>query len=379
VAGGGVIGLLTAIRCVSGGHDVVLLDQSAIPSRQAASFDHHRTVRALHLDDPAATAAVIRAHHRWKALQQLLSVRFYEQVGVLNVLRPAELPAAQAVLTDAGAQARALSPAELTSRYPFLRFPAGAGGLLETQTGVLLASRLLTACAGWLGRCPSAELRPGSKVTGIRPGGTAVLLATGEVVRADAVLLAIGPWSRMLLPPQLAAQLVLRRQSMIYCRAAASSAPAWAAAPAIRSLGADGGTWLVPPVAGTPLKLSVTSACRAVAEIGSHATPRSHRSRLVRAAGAVIPGFGDEWLVGTRDCYYLSSPAAHGLMAAVLADRVVAYAACGGVSFKFAPLVAQSLAERLTGADPAPTGLYPIDGGACHLPAATVGHRQAAL
>ncbi|HEY4853017.1 MAG TPA: FAD-dependent oxidoreductase [Streptosporangiaceae bacterium] len=377
IVGGGVIGLLTAVRCVSAGHEVVLVDQADIPFSGAASFDRHRALLALNLDDPAVTAAAVHAHHRWIGLQHLLSARFYEQVGALSVLPSEHLSVAQTMLTDAGSWARVLNPDELASSYPQIRFPAGASAVFESRAGVLLADRVLAACADWLRWRSRAELRPHTRAVSIDSGSAAVRLAGGEVVRADALLLAIGPWSRALLAPELAGELVLYRQSMIYCQVPPSDAAAWSATPPIRSLGTDGGVWLVPPVAGTPLKLSAASACRAVVEIDGNTTPPYWRDHLIDAVSATIPGFGADWLIGARDCYYLARTSARGLMLAVLADRVVSYAACGGLSFKFAPLIAQSLAERLIGAVPAPTGLQPIDGGIVRPSSGTAGsHRQ---
>jgi glycine/D-amino acid oxidase-like deaminating enzyme len=378
IVGGGVIGLLTAVSCVSAGHEVILVDQAGIPFTGAASFDRHRVLRALHLDDPSTTAAAVQAHHRWIGLQHLLSTGFYEQTGMLTVLPSQRLLAAQATLTGAGSRARALNSGELASSYPQIRFPAGASAVFESLAGVLLADRVLAACTDWLRRHSRAELRPHRRAVGIDVGRAAVRLADGEVMRADALLLAIGPWSRGLLAPELAGQLVLHRQSMIYCRVPVPDAAAWSATPPIRSLGTDGGAWLVPPVAGTPLKLSAASACRIVAEVDGNTTPSYWRDHLIDAASATIPGFGAGWLIDARDCYYLSHASADGLMLAVLADRVVSYAACGGSSFKFAPLIARSLAERLTGADPAPTGLHSLDGGIVRVSSRTAGSRSQA-
>lgn len=45
-----------------------------------------------------------------------------------------------------------------------------------------------------------------------------------------------------------------------------------------------------------------------------------------------------------------------------LGGDAYAYAACGGTSFKFAPLIARSLADRLTGRVPSLIGLGALDG-----------------
>ena len=48
-------------------------------------------------------------------------------------------------------------------------------------------------------------------------------------------------------------------------------------------------------------------------------------------------------------------------MLALLGDRVLSYAACGGSSFKFAPLIAEALAARLAAKIPTLTGIDSLD------------------
>ncbi|MBE1577946.1 NAD(P)/FAD-dependent oxidoreductase [Amycolatopsis roodepoortensis] len=358
-AGGGVIALLTALECVSAGHEVVIADQADIPFSGATSFDRHRVLRALHTGDPATTAAAVGAHHAWIELENRLSTSFYEQVGALTALPAPE--AARDLLTAAGSKAEVLGADELAVEFPHAGFVSGTDAVFESQAGVLLADRVLTACATRLRWHANAELHPHRKVTGIDADRAEVRLADGETLRGDAVLVAAGPWSRELLAPALSRELVLHRQTMLYCDVPPTDAAAWAATPAITSLGSDGGAWLVPPVAGTPLKLSAASACRVVDEIGGATVPSWWREHLIDTFATLIPGFRRDWLVDTRDCHYLARRSTLGPMLAVLGDRVLTYAACGGSSFKFAPLIARSLAARLTGAGPVPTGLEPLD------------------
>ncbi|HET9137743.1 FAD-dependent oxidoreductase [Actinophytocola sp.] len=377
IVGGGVIALLSAVNCVSAGHDVVLVDQADIPFSGATSFDRHRVIHALH-PDPVVAAAAMRAHLRWIDLQDRLSTRFYEQIGALTAVADRELPDTMAMLAGVGAPASILPPDELTARFPHVVFPPGTSGVLEPHTGVLLADRVLAACVGWLRWSARARLHPHRRAVWIDTDNATVQLAGGELVRADAVLLAVGPWSRALLPPDLAGELVLHRQSMIYCDVPPSDARRWSATPVLRALGPTGGGWLVPPVATAPLKLSDPSAGRVVSEVGDNTTPPHWRDRLLGSFAEVVPALRAEWLIDTRDCYYLTRAATGGSMLAVLGERVVSYAACGGASFKFAPLIAECLVGHLTGADLEPTGLDPLDHPTVWVaPDIPTGHRQA--
>lgn len=350
VVGGGVIGLLSAVEIVSTGHQVVLVDQAGIPSTGSTSYDRQRVIRALHLDDPAATATAVQAHHQWLRLQRLLGTRVYEPAGALHVLPAGDLSRAQRMLSDAGSGAHLFGPLSLAATYPQVRFPAGSSAVLEDLAGVLLADRILLACAGWLRESSSAELLPHRTAVRVDADDAAVELADGEVLRADGVLLAAGAWSQRLLPPRLAGELVLCRQSMILCAVPAQDAAVWSATPPISTFGTSNGGWLVPPVAGTPLKLSAATACRVVTQVGDTGTPAYWRDHLVEQFAPVVRGLDAGWVTGARDAYYLMRRSTGGPMSAVLGDQVVSYAACGGSSFKFAPLIARSLVQHLIGA-----------------------------
>jgi glycine/D-amino acid oxidase-like deaminating enzyme len=370
VVGGGVVGLLTALECAHAGMDVTLVDQAdALPYVWATSNDRHRIVRAFHRGDGATTRAAAAAHRRWIELEGLLGLRFYHRVGALTVL-PAGLPAGEvtagvAMLAAAGIPAVGLAAGELAERYPQVAFAPGSAGVLETGTGVVLADRALPALVGALRWHPRVRLCLRRRVVAVEAGGAGgrlVRLADGAVLRADRVVIAAGPWSAALLPADVSVRLTLNRQSMLYCRVPDDLLGGWSAAPAMPSLGTADGAWLVPPVAGTPLKLSAGQASRAVAALTDHVTPPRWRGGLVDAIGPRIAGFDPAWVSDARDFYYFADTVTGGPLLARSGDEAVwAYAACGGISFKFAPLIARVLTERLCGADPAPTGFRPLD------------------
>ena len=362
VVGGGVIGLLTAVECVLAGAEVEVVDQGDLPCTRATSYDWHRIVRALHPGDLAATRAALAAQRRWAALEHLLATRLYHRIGALTVVRPEELASCLDQLSEAGVPAHGLSHEELARRYSRIRVPAGRAAIVEGDAGVVLAARALVALVGWLRRQPRARLTLRRRVVEVDAEAGAVRLADGAVLRGDRIVASAGPWSRDLLAAEDAAGLTLYRQSMLYCHVPERLGTAWAATPAVPVLGTPEGAWLVPPVAGTPLKLSAHSACRAVAELTDRRTSEHWRDHLVALFSDLLPGFGARWVIDSRDCYYLAQTATGRPLLVSLGDGTAwVYAACGGSSFKFAPLIARSLAARVLGADPTPTGLDALD------------------
>jgi glycine/D-amino acid oxidase-like deaminating enzyme len=346
VVGGGVIGLLTAVECARAGAEVVVFERAELPHGRATSYDAQRVVRALHPGDPAATEDAVAAQRYWAELDELLGTRLYRPTGALTVRREDALAEDVAQLAAAGIPALALRQRALGERFPQLRVQAGYGAVLEAGAGVVRADRVLAAMVGWLRLNPLARLRLHRRVVDVDAAAGAVRLAGGSVLEADAIVVTAGPWSRELLPARVAAELALYRQSVLYCGVPATDRSAWARMPAA-SLGTAAGAWLVPPAAGPLLTLSAHSACREVAALTDHVTPEPWRNHLVELFGRLIPGLRASWVSDCRDGYYLADRATGGpRLVGLPGGAGWAYAACGGASFKFAPLIARSLAAR---------------------------------
>jgi sarcosine oxidase len=357
VVGGGVVGLLTAMECLRAGAEVGVVDRYEMPSPWAASYDRHRVVRALHRGDPALTRAAAGADQAWQDIERRLGGQLYHRVGAVTAMPPDRLRSELAMLADAGVPASWLSPAELAARYPRVRFPQGLSAVVEPAAGAVLADRLLKALVEWLAEHPSVELHPVRRVVEVEPGG--VRLDDGSALEGDRIVVAAGPWSRELLPEALASELRLYRQSMLSYEPVPSRHD-WAGTPAIPAFGTPNGAWLMPPVGDTPARLSAASACRVVDEMTDRVTPDEWRSHLVREFGALLTDFDPDAVVEAKDAYYLGG-ADGPLLATYGSGAVCAYAACGGMSFKFAPLIARSLAERCLGRRPRLTGLSWLD------------------
>jgi sarcosine oxidase len=171
---------------------------------------------------------------------------------------------------------------------------------------------------------------------------------------------AAGPWSRDLLPAALGASLTLKRQTML------SYSPswfptAWSRSPAVLGLGSTGDAWLMPPVAGTPVRLSAASACRTVAELTDRRTAGNWRTHLTRRFSTLLTAFEPAAVTGATEGYYLTDEAGQGPLLVELSDGIWAFAACGGMSFKFAPALARALSDRAMRDAPRQTGLESVD------------------
>lgn len=336
VVGGGVVALITAVECVLSGHQVAVVDQGPLPATRGASPGRRRISAALDPADPSATSAGLLAQERWEELEGLLGTRFHERVGALTLLPEPVVGVAAESLGSAGGAVRAFASDELAGRYPHLRLDGGLGGVLEERAGVLFTDRVAAAAVGWLRWQPGVELYPYRPVASVDGESGSVRLVNGDVLRGDAVLLVAGARSRELLPPAVSDGLVLRRRTSVSCRVPRGQAAAWAGSPAVLVPGR--GIGLVPPVAGSALLVDADGAAE-------------------RAGGELLPGFGPDWITGTKYRHTLSFALAGGPPGPV--EPAHAYAVCDS-SVRSAPLIARELAARLvSGPVPAPVPFLP--------------------
>lgn len=205
VIGGGINGLLTTRELTASGVEVVLLEQGECG--REASWAGGGIVSPLYpwRYPPAVTALAAWAQQAYPALADELLAETgidaeLERCGLLFLDAP-DARDACAWAAQQQVPVDVLGQAELHARWPGLAGDVGAGLFMPTLANVR-NPRLLKALLASLRARPQASLREHAEVTAIRPhqGGTAsVLLASGEVVSGDAVVVCGGAWSARLL------------------------------------------------------------------------------------------------------------------------------------------------------------------------------------
>lgn len=350
VVGAGILGLLTAETLARAGVDVTVLEQGGLPAMNSTSWDQHRIVRALHPADSARTALAVQAEAAWAELASTFDRPVYHGVGALSALPPSVAQQASALLTTLGAPHRHLRTEQLRAAYPLLRWPDHLDAIYETRAGILRADEILTALTRRLARHASVTLRAHQQVTHLDAGALQVRTQTGARWAADGLVVTAGLGSGPLFPQVPGDE---RRQLLLYATPPALIRRAWQALPAIPATGDPAGAWLIPPVAGTALKLTSHEASWSASTTPDQAAVRA---QLIRRFTALIPGFSAAWVQHERLCTYRVHPHESGPQLRALRPdgRAVAVTACGGGAFKLAPLIAAALTARILNRPPLP-------------------------
>ena len=347
VVGAGIMGLSAAWALARLGHHVTVLDQGPVPNPRGASFDQHRLIRYPYGAALGYTRMVGEAYRAWDDLWADLGDRHYVATGTLglSVGDTRWVEASADALKALGLKVEWLPLAELTSRFPLLTVEGVSSAFRSDTGGVLLADRIVTALASHL-VSRGVTVIPETRVVEIDPAAASVTQGNGQGLQADALVVAAGAWIPRLVPG-FAARLTPSRQVLVYLEPPPALAPAWAAHPLILDIGPDSGFYLVPPVAGTGLKIGDHNFSMAGDPDDPREVAAEEAAPVFESCRRRLAGFDRYRLASARSCYYAVEPEERFLVERV--DRAWVMAACSGHAFKFGPVLGQRLAEAITG------------------------------
>jgi len=366
VLGAGIMGLSAAWALARGGATVQVVEQGPVPNPRGASFDHHRLIRHAYGDERGYMRMVDPAFAAWDLLWAELGERLLVTTGVLAL---AQGESAWLTASRDAMAAHALAPAQLdaatvAARYPMLRADGIAAAVHVGAGGVLLADRIVAALAA---RCRALGVTfESGRAASVDPQHGRITLTNGAVREGATLIVAAGPWGPRLLP---ALPVAPSRQIVVYLRPPPRYTDAWAAAPMLLDLAAEGGFYAVPPVAGTPLKLSDHRFGVTGDPDDPHGPTIAETEAVLALAWARLRDLADYRVLGARACYYDVAPDER-FRIEPLGARAWVMTGFSGHGFKFGallglalaravaePVFAAALPDWAAGVAPAPSGL----------------------
>ena len=350
VVGAGIMGLCTAWALQRAGHQVALYEQSAeIPNPLASSTDQHRLIRYPYGAMTGYARIVRDAYAAWDRLWSDLGRSHYRATGTLVVAHEPDgwVEASIAGLEQLGLPYERWTPADLARRLPFLHLAAARFALFTPTGGVLFAARILRDLADLLtGR--GVALHSHTPIAELDPARAAVRTADGKEDRADALVIAAGPWTPDLLPA-LAGRVTPSRQVALYLEPPAELQAAWAAAPMLLDQieAAAGGFYAVPPVAGTALKVGDHGFSLTGHPDRERAPSATELETILALAGTRLPDLARYRVLEAKTCFYSIAEGERFIVERL--GNAWILAGFSGHGFKFGALIGERLAAALAG------------------------------
>lgn len=218
VVGAGVFGAWTAYQLRLAGASVLLLDAYGPGNNRASSGGESRIIRLGYGPDEIYSRSSQHSLTRWQQLfdktQQL-----FQKTGVLWLARERDpyCEATLATLQRIDANFERLDQDELIRRFPQLEFGPIAWGILEPESGVLLARRAVQAVvaqakANGVEYVEEALAPPASREDKV----DSIKTLSGKEVAADKFVFACGPWLPKLFPELLGELIHVTRQEVVF-------------------------------------------------------------------------------------------------------------------------------------------------------------------
>ena len=359
VVGAGVFGGSLALRLVSSGWEVRLVEQYPPGHVRAASGGESRLIRFSHGSNAWYTRSARRAFDLWRELEQEAGVELLVPSGVAWFFSNGEGWDAESerVLREEGIAVERLSPEEARRLFPSFDGTGLVSVLYEPEAGVLRARDATRAIS------EQAVARGARFVTGSAVHDGETVVVGEERLEADRIVWACGAWLARLFPDLV--QLRVTRQDVYFFGAPpdwqAPSVPGW--------VDFHGGIYGVGDLDGRGFKASPDSEGPPFDPETGERVASNEKEREARAYIALrFPALAGAPLLGTRSCPYSLTADTNFLIAPHPEhERVWLLGGGSGHGFKHGPALAEYVHDLLDGkqaADPAfALGARPPGGG----------------
>jgi monomeric sarcosine oxidase len=221
VIGAGVFGAWIAYHLQRSGKTVVLLDAYGAANSRASSGGESRVIRMGYGADEIYTRWSMRSLTLWQEFFRHVEEPLFQRTGVLWMARGDDPYAVHSMQTlqKLGVRFEQLSRAELEQRYPQIAFGSVTWGILEPDSGALMARRAVQRVvqetlkngADYLPEAVEPLTNPAAKAR-----LDSLTTRSGLSVRAANFIFACGPWLPKLFPDLLKDRIYPTRQEVFF-------------------------------------------------------------------------------------------------------------------------------------------------------------------
>jgi len=355
VAGLGAMGSMAAWELARRGARVVGIDPNPPPHALGSSHGGSRMIREAYFEAPFYVPMIRRAYDRWAELERASGERLLLMTGGLMVGPPEG-----ALVAGARASAEAhdlpfemLDAGEVRTRFPAMLVPDGSVGLLEPRLGVLRPERAVAAALR-LAHEAGATLRLGDALVGWGTGSDGVTVATtGGTLRADALVLAVGPWAAGLLPPGLVRLEVARQVQAWFAPARPDLLTLPRFLPFIWEWAPERYLYGFPDE-GAGAKMAIHREGEPTTPDAVDRTVRPADLAAIREPLRRVLPAADGGVLEASVCLYTNAPDGHFVIDRLPGEeRIILASPCSGHGFKFASALGEALADLAMGREPA--------------------------
>jgi len=218
VIGAGVFGAWTAWHLARRKQKVLVLEAYGAAHNRASSGGETRIIRMSYAKDEIYTRWSQRSLAQWKDLSKLSGQQLFQPTGVLWMEGEdiGRLKDSQATLERCGIAHEVMDNAALSKRYPQVNFDGVTRGLLEPDSGVLMARRGVQTVIEEAKK-RSVEFRIAQATTSKGKGElTSIATSNGGRIFAGQFVFACGPWLGKVFPALLGRRIFPTRQEVFF-------------------------------------------------------------------------------------------------------------------------------------------------------------------
>ncbi len=366
VCGLGAMGSAALHHLARRGKRVLGLERFTPGHDRGSSHGSTRIIRLGYFEHPSYVPLLRRAYALWRELEAASGRRLLHVTGIAEIGPPAGT-LVQGTLASARLHElshEVLSAPELMRRFPAFRVPQDYVAVLQPEGGILAAEHSLHAQLA-LAAAAGADIRSGETVQAIEPGAGSVRVTTDRgIVEAGVAVVAVGAWTKTLLP-EFAAGLRVTREVMAWFAPNDADLLCADRFPVFIIESRHGMHYGIPALRGEPRPAGIKVAKHhhrdeTVDPDAYDRTVSAADQALIRAAIADhLPAANGE-LLEAKTCLYTMTPDGHFLIDHLPgAPNVIVASPCSGHGFKFAPVIGEALADlATTGATPHDIGWF---------------------